>query len=489
VVPQQVKETIDLEKDLQSEKLESVPPPVLARAKRDGFSDAYLARMWGADALAVRAGARNSVSAPCSTGWIPAPRSSRALRPTCTPATNPSARRAFGRKKVMILGQRPEPYRPGHRVRLLAAATLLRSPGIRLRVDHGQLQPETVSTDYDTSDRLYFERAHFGGSAEYLDTEKPDGVIRAVWRPDAAPPWRSRLSARAVHHRTDPAKYRPGRGPQAVRQTPGRSGDPLPGQRRRHQRREACEVAAHRIPRARAAELRAGRPRHVIAYEEEDRSPLYARGGSVSRASARAHRSFSGRRDGNRRGRAVGFRRCADRWHYGAHRGGGHPLGDSSCVLPATSVGEKERAHNRELHRPAGARAASRRSDDVQYAIKDGTVYVLEVNPRASRTVPYVSKGHRVPLPSRRGPDARQEAQEFARPDRGAGLRLPSVTQFFVKSPCSRSTSSGVDPALVPRCVRRARLMGVGVNFGEAFAQSAVERRHPLRRRASSSSA
>src|SRR5678810_213318 len=73
--------------------------------------------------------------------------------------------------------------------------------------------------------------------------------------------------------------------------------------------------------------------------------------------------------------------------------------GDSSCVLPATSLAEETvatiRTYTEQLARALNVIGLM----NVQYAVKDGTVYVLEVNPRASRTVPYVSKATGVPLP------------------------------------------------------------------------------------------
>jgi carbamoyl-phosphate synthase large subunit len=73
--------------------------------------------------------------------------------------------------------------------------------------------------------------------------------------------------------------------------------------------------------------------------------------------------------------------------------------GDSSCVLPARFHRSRELWHHQGVHRKARPRAERHRLMNVQYAIKDGKVYVLEVNPRASRTVPYVSKATGVPLP------------------------------------------------------------------------------------------
>ncbi|HXJ42184.1 MAG TPA: ATP-grasp domain-containing protein, partial [Bryobacteraceae bacterium] len=114
---------------------------------------------------------------------------------------------------------------------------------------------------------------------------------------------------------------------------------------------------------------------------------------------------------------------------------------------------------------------------NVQYAIKDGRVFVLEVNPRASRTVPYVSKATGVPLP--------KLAVQLM-----LGKKLHEVTDHrhrlpvplkFVKSPVFPFNKfPGVDPALGPEMRSTGEVMGVGQNFGEAFAKAQLSAGTPL---------
>ena len=116
---------------------------------------------------------------------------------------------------------------------------------------------------------------------------------------------------------------------------------------------------------------------------------------------------------------------------------------------------------------------------NVQYAIKDGKVYVLEVNPRASRTVPYVSKATGVPLPKIAVGLMLGEA-EGSTDFTDAGQALP-VPQFFVKSPVFPFNKfPGVDPALGPEMRSTGEVMGVGENFGEAFAKAQISAGTPL---------
>ena len=96
---------------------------------------------------------------------------------------------------------------------------------------------------------------------------------------------------------------------------------------------------------------------------------------------------------------------------------------------------------------------------NVQYAIKDGTVYVLEVNPRASRTVPYVSKATGVPLPKIAvGLMLGKSLADFAALTGGQTSGVLPVPQCFVKSPVFPFAKfPGVDPVLGPRCDPQAR--------------------------------
>jgi carbamoyl-phosphate synthase large subunit len=151
--------------------------------------------------------------------------------------------------------------------------------------------------------------------------------------------------------------------------------------------------------------------------------------------------------------------------------------GDSSCVLPPVSLGEAE-IKTIEDYTIKLARALKVIGlMNVQYAIKDGKVYVLEVNPRASRTVPYVSKATGVPLP--------KLAVQLM-----LGKKLHEVTEYrgrlpvplkFVKSPVFPFNKfPGVDPALGPEMRSTGEVMGVGENFGEAFAKAQLGAGVPL---------
>jgi carbamoyl-phosphate synthase large subunit len=117
-----------------------------------------------------------------------------------------------------------------------------------------------------------------------------------------------------------------------------------------------------------------------------------------------------------------------------------------------------------------------------QYAIKDGVVYVLEVNPRASRTVPYVSKAIGVPLAKIAvGLMLGRKLKDFGELTGGRSSGVLPVPRFFVKSPVFPFNKfPGVDPTLGPEMRSTGEVMGVGDNFGEAFAKAQLSAGTPL---------
>jgi carbamoyl-phosphate synthase large subunit len=156
--------------------------------------------------------------------------------------------------------------------------------------------------------------------------------------------------------------------------------------------------------------------------------------------------------------------------------------GDSSCVLPAKSLTAAQ-LRTIEDYTVRLARALNVVGlMNVQYAIRNGTVYVLEVNPRASRTVPYVSKATGVPLPKIAvGLMLGRKLADYGHLTGGRVSGTLPVPQDFVKSPVFPFHKfPGVDPALGPEMRSTGEVMGVGVSFGEAFAKAQLSAGTPL---------
>jgi carbamoyl-phosphate synthase large subunit len=142
--------------------------------------------------------------------------------------------------------------------------------------------------------------------------------------------------------------------------------------------------------------------------------------------------------------------------------------GDSSCVLPPVRSAEEHLETMRHYTRRLASALSVKGLMNIQFAIKDDRVYVLEVNPRASRTVPFVSKATGVPLARIASVVmAGKSLKEFGLPDD------LTVDRFYIKSPVFPFRKfPGVDPVLSPEMHSTGEVMGIGETFGEAYAKA-----------------
>jgi len=150
--------------------------------------------------------------------------------------------------------------------------------------------------------------------------------------------------------------------------------------------------------------------------------------------------------------------------------------GDSSCVLPAVDLSEDVLKTIREYTRKLAMSLNVIGLVNIQFAIQRGKVFVIEVNPRASRTVPYVSKATGVPLAKiasrlMTGQKLKQLLPEYVE----SGKDLDTGAHFFVKSPVFPwGKFQGTDTVLGPEMKSTGEVMGVADNFGEAFAKAQI---------------
>ncbi len=148
--------------------------------------------------------------------------------------------------------------------------------------------------------------------------------------------------------------------------------------------------------------------------------------------------------------------------------------GDSSCVLPAVDLAEDVLQTIREYTRKLAKALNVRGLVNIQFAIQRGKVYVIEVNPRASRTVPYVSKATGIPLAKIASRIMVGGKLRDLLPEQTAsGRDLDTGAHYFVKSPVFPwGKFQGVDTVLGPEMKSTGEVMGVADNFGEAFAKA-----------------
>ncbi len=150
--------------------------------------------------------------------------------------------------------------------------------------------------------------------------------------------------------------------------------------------------------------------------------------------------------------------------------------GDSSCVLPAVDLSEDVLQTIREYTRKLAMALNVRGLVNIQFAIQRGTVYVIEVNPRASRTVPYVSKATGIPLAKVASRImVGRKLKELLPEQVASGKDLDTGSHYYVKSPVFPwGKFPGVDTVLGPEMKSTGEVMGVADNFGEAFAKAQI---------------
>jgi carbamoyl-phosphate synthase large subunit len=475
----QMKEVVDFEGELAKEVWPDISKEVFRRAKRYGISDAQLAKTWGAGELAVRARRKELGVAAVFSRVDTCAAEFESFTPYLYSNYESACEASPGnRKKVMILGSGPNRIGQGIEFDYCCchASFALQEMGVESIMVN--CNPETVSTDYDTSDRLYFEPLTLENVLNICDTEKPDGLIVQFGGQtplNLALPLK-RLGVPIIG--TDPSDIDLAEDRKLFGKLLEELAIPCPANGAATSVEEACE-AARRIGYpvlVRPSYVLGGRAM-VIAYDE-----------AMVRQYMREAVTFSQERpvlidrfledatevdvDALADGDEVLIAGIMEHIEEaGVHSG------DSSCVLPPQSLPEKTLATIEDYTVRLAKALRVIGLMNVQYAIQNGVVYVLEVNPRASRTVPYVSKATGVALPKIAvGLMWGRKLKDY-----NLGSGKLTVTQDFVKSPVFPFNKfPGVDPVLGPEMRSTGEVMGVGMNFGEAFLKAQISAGSPL---------
>ena len=481
---EQIREVVEFESALKRVTLDTVTRELMETAKRYGVSDAQLAKTWGAGEVAVRSrrkelGIRavfNRVDTCAAEFESFTPYLYSTYENACE--ADPSQR-----KKVMILGSGPNRIGQGIEFDYCCchASFALQESGVESIMVN--CNPETVSTDYDTSDRLYFEPLTLEHVLNIYDTEKPDGVIVQFGGQtplNLAIPLQ-KLNVPIIG--TDPQNIDLAEDRKLFGKLLDELGIPCPPNGTATSVEQACDVA-RRIGYpvlVRPSYVLGGRAM-VIAYDED-----------TVRQYMREAVTFSQERpvlidrfledatevDVDALGDTENVLIAGVMEHI--EEAGVHS-GDSSCVLPAMSLKPAEVATIEDYTVRLALALKVVGLMNVQYAIQNGTVYVLEVNPRASRTVPYVSKATGVALPKVAvNLMLGRKLCDLTHLTQGMSSGRLAVPQSFVKSPVFPFNKfPGVDPALGPEMRSTGEVMGVGESFGEAFAKAQLSAGTPL---------
>jgi carbamoyl-phosphate synthase large subunit len=470
----QIKEIVDLEMELDDRLLADIDADTLRMLKRKGFSDRRLGYLFNTTEKEVRS-KRHALGIRPVYKRVDTCAAEFATKTAYMYSTYEEECEAepSERRKVIVLGGGPN--RIGQGIEFdyccVHAAFALRDDGFETIMVN--CNPETVSTDYDTSDRLYFEPLTLEDVLEIVDKEKPFGVI--VQYGGQTPLKLARdlaaagvpiigTSADSIDIAEDRERFQKLLERIKLRQPPNRTARSAP---------EAVKLAEEiGYPVVvRPSYVLGGRAMEIV-HHQSDLERYMREAVKVSNDSpVLIDRYLSDAIEVDVDCIADGADVLIGGVMEHVEQAGVHS-GDSACCLPPHSLSP---ALDAELRRQTALLARALNVVglmNVQYAIKreeeDGTVYVLEVNPRASRTVPYVSKATGVPL-------AKIAARCMAgMPLAAQGVRSRPIPHYFsVKEAVFPFAKfPGVDTILGPEMKSTGEVMGVGWSFGEAFVKS-----------------
>jgi carbamoyl-phosphate synthase large subunit len=451
---------------------------VLRRAKQMGFSDVRLAQLTGATEDEVRhARARAGLNPvykmvdTCAAEFVahtPYLYSTYEEEDEAPPTS---------REKVVILGSGPN--RIGQGIEFdyacVHAAFALRDAGVEAIMVN--CNPETVSTDYDTSDRLYFEPLTFEDVMAIVERERPRGVIvqfggqtplkLVVPLEQAGVPILG-TPPDAIDRAEDRRRFSDLLDRLGLAQAPGSTARSF---------EEAARIAANiGYPvLVRPSYVLGGRAMQIV-YDETDLKSYMTEAVRVSpEHPILVDKFLEDALEIDVDAIADGERVVVGGVMEHVEKAGVHS-GDSACALPPYSLGddqiERIQAQTRALARELGVIGLL----NIQFAIKNEQVFVLEVNPRASRTVPFVSKAIGVPLAklaTRVMLGSSLVSLGFAEEREVSHIAVKEAVFPFIKFP-------GVDTILGPEMKSTGEVMGIDFDFRKAYVKSQVSAGSPL---------
>jgi carbamoyl-phosphate synthase large subunit len=468
----QIEELVTLEKDIAKRGKREPNARELRQWKRKGFSDRRLAQLLQANETRMRKWRHDAQVRPvykrvdsCAAEFV----STTAYMYSTYEEECEAA--PTNDKKIIVLGGGPN--RIGQGIEFdyccVHAALALREDGYQTIMVN--CNPETVSTDYDTSDRLYFEPLTLEDVLEIIDLEKPQGVIvqyggqtplkLAQGLEEAGAPIIG-TSPDSIDIAEDRERFQKLVKKLKLKQPPNATARTT----------EAAVKAAEKLGYplvVRPSYVLGGRAMEIV-HTREDLEYYMRHAVVVSEDSpVLLDRFLSDAAEVDVDAVSDGTDVVIGGIMEHIEEAGVHS-GDSACSLPPFSLsGPLQDELRRQTVQLAKALKVIGLMN-IQYAVKAGEVYLLEVNPRASRTIPYVSKATGRPL-----------AKIAARCMVGKTLRSQGVISEIIPSYYSVKEAvfpfikfPGVDTVLGPEMKSTGEVMGVGRTFGEAFAKSQV---------------
>ncbi len=467
----QIEELVQIENRLKQQTINDLDQETLWQLKRKGFSDLRIAKLLNTQEQAVRELRVQYDIHPVykRVDTCAAEFSTDTAYLYSTYEQECEANPQFNRKKIMILGGGPN--RIGQGIEFdyccVHAALALREDGFETIMVN--CNPETVSTDYDTSDRLYFEPVTLEDVLEIAHVEKPDGMIvqyggqtplklaRAL---EAAGIPIIGTSPDAIDRAEDRKRFQEVVDKLKLKQPVNATVTDI----------DEAVIKAEQIGYplvVRPSYVLGGRAMEIVYNEQDLRRYFKTAVTESNNAPVLLDHFLDDAIEVDIDVIADGEQIVIGGIMEHIEQAGIHS-GDSACSLPTHTLSPEILAELRKQAKQLAFELNVKGLMNGQFAVKDNQVYLIEINPRAARTVPFVSKATGLPL-----------AKIAARVMTGQSLTKQNVTQEVIPPYYSVkevvlpfNKFSGVDPILGPEMRSTGEVMGIGKTFAEAFAKA-----------------
>jgi carbamoyl-phosphate synthase large subunit len=471
-----MKELVELEMQILEYTWDSLPDELLIQAKKDGFADRYLSQLLNIPEREIR---EKRISLGMTEGWEPVPVSGvEDAAYYFSTYNSPDQVTVSDRKKIMVLGGGPN--RIGQGIEFdyccVHAAFAIRNAGYESIMVN--CNPETVSTDYDTSDKLYFEPLTVEDVLSIYEKEKPEGVIIQFGGQTPLNLANELAEAGVKILGTTPDTIDLAEDRDRFRQIMNKLGIPQPESGMASTLEEAKEIA-ERIGyplMVRPSYVLGGRAMKII-LDENMLEQYVSEAADVSPERPLLIDMFledaiEAEADAIADGTEAFVPAVMQHIEYaGIHSG------DSACVIPPVIIPDKHQDTIKEYTRKIAVELNVVGLMNIQYAIYDDVVYILEANPRASRTVPLVSKVCNISMAKIATQVLLgQKLSDF-------DLKSASIEHFGVKeSVFPFNMFPDVDPLLGPEMRSTGEVLGLADSYGLSFfkSQEATQTSLPL---------
>ncbi|RCW29190.1 carbamoyl-phosphate synthase large subunit [Marinilabilia salmonicolor] len=463
----QMKELVEMEEEILSFKGQELPDELFIQAKKDGFADKYLSQLLGIPEKSIRERRKNL---GLIEAWEPVPVSGVEEDAAYYYSTYnaPNKVKTSDRKKIMVLGGGPN--RIGQGIEFdyccVHAAFALKDAGYESIMVN--CNPETVSTDYDTSDKLYFEPLTAEDVLSIYEQEQPEGVIVQFGGQTPLNLAKELEEAGVKILGTSPHTIDLAEDRDQFRQIMEKLEIPQPESGMASSLDEALKIA-DRIGyplMIRPSYVLGGRAMRIIL--DEDMLEQYVKTATIVSPDRPLlidkflEDAIEAEADAISDGTEAFVPAVMQHIEYaGIHSG------DSACVIPPVVIPQKHIDTMKEYTRRIALEMNVKGLMNIQYAIYDDTVYIIEANPRASRTVPLVSKVCGVSMvPIATDLLLGKDLKSFA-------LKEKVFKHYGVKEAVFPfNMFAEVDPLLGPEMRSTGEVLGLAENYGMAFFKS-----------------